>query len=140
EAVITFLRVESPVAVVLKRGGCGWKAVAAVSSWLRFEEYPYADWVELPEAIRPGRHVLLVRDSTGDATRYTRRARVLRPAGGRLEQVAEIEEESIAPIEGYAGKGWAEARRRSEASYTFEPQTQDSPALLRVRRTSELIR
>jgi hypothetical protein len=140
EAVITFVRVDSPVAVVLKRYACGWKPVGAVSAWLRFEDYPYGDWLALPEAIRPGRHVLLVRDSMGDATRYTRRARVLRLAGDRLEQVAEIEEEAISPIEGYAGKDWAEVKRRSEASYTFEPQTSASPARLRVERSNELVR
>jgi hypothetical protein len=140
EAVITFVRVDSPVAVVLKRYACGWKSVAALSAWLRFEDYPYGDWLALPEAIRPGRHFILVRDSTGDATRYTRRARVLMLAGDRLEQVAEIEEESIAPVEGYAGKDWNEVKRRSEASYTFEARTDNSPARLRVERTNELVR
>src|SRR5437764_6657859 len=140
EAVITFVRVESPVAVVLKRVGCGWKAVAAVSSWLRFEDYPYADWIELPEAIRPGRHVLLVRDSAGDATRYTRRARVLRLAGGRLEQVAEVEEEAITPVEGYKGADWAEVKRRRAGSLAFTPASEDSPAGLRVKYTDEVIR
>jgi hypothetical protein len=100
EALVTFVRVESPVAVVLKRHACGWKAVAAVSSWLRFEDYPYEDWLETPESIRAGRHLLLVRDSTGDATRYTRRARLLSLLDNRLEQVAEIEEETIGPVEG----------------------------------------
>jgi hypothetical protein len=140
EAVITFVRVDSPVAVVLKRYACGWRSVAALSAWLRFEDYPYGEWLALPEAIRPGRHVILVRDSTGDATRYTRRARVLRLAGDRLEQVAEIEEESIAPVEGYAGKDWNEVKRRSVASYTFEPRTYNSPARLHVERRNELVR
>jgi hypothetical protein len=139
EAVITFVRVESPVAVVLKRGACGWKA-AAVSSWLRFEEYPYADWIELPEAISPGRHVLLVRDSTGDASRYTRRARVLRLVGGQLEQVAEVEEESIVPAEGYKGADWAEVKRRRVGSLAFTPPSGDSPAGLRVEYTDEVVR
>ncbi len=140
EAVITFVRMDSPVAVVLKRYACGWRSIAAVSAWLRFEDYPYGDWLALPEAIRPGRHVLLVRDSTGDATRYTRRARVLRLAGDRLEQVAEIEEEAIAPIEGYVGKDWAEVKRRSVASYAFEPPAPGLPARLRVERSNELVR
>jgi hypothetical protein len=140
EAVINFVRVESPVAVVLKRGGCGWKAVAAVSSWLRFEEYPYADWMELPEAIRPGQHVLLVRDSTGDATRYTRRARVLRLVGGQLEQVAEVDEESITPVEGYNGADWAEVKRRRVGGLAFVQPSGDSPAGLRVKYGDEVVR
>jgi hypothetical protein len=140
EAVITFVRTDSPVAVVLKRGGCGWRAVAAVSAWLRFEDYPYADWIELPEAIRPGQHAIIVRDSTGDAMRYTRRARVLRLAGEHLEQVAEIEEEAIGPVEGYARADWAQVKRRSTASYSFTPQTDGSPARLRVEHRDELVR
>jgi hypothetical protein len=140
EAVITFVRTDSPVAIVLKRGACGWRLVACVSAWLRFEDYPYADWIELPEAIHPGQHVLLVRDSTGDATRYTRRARVLALVGEHLEQVAEIEEETIEPVEGYTGSDWSEVKRRSEASYTFTPQTANAPARLRVERVNELVR
>jgi hypothetical protein len=140
EAVVTFVRTDSPVAVVLKRGACGWRAVAAVSAWLRFEDYPYADWIELPEAIRAGEHALLVRDSTGDATRYTRRARVLRLVGDRLEQVAEIEEEAIEPVEGYAGADWAQVKRRRAASYAFTPRTSGAPASIRVEYKSELVR
>ena len=140
EALITFVRVDSPVAVVLKRCACGWRPVAAVSAWLRFEDYPYADWLELPEAIRPGQRALLVRDSTGDATHYTRRARVLRLAGDRLEQVAEIEEEAIEPVLGYAAADWSEVRRHRTASYAFTPQTEGSPARLRVEHTDEVVR
>ena len=140
EAVITFVRTDSPVAVVLKRGACGWRSVAAVSAWLRFEDYPYADWLELPEVILKGQHALLVRDSTGDATRYTRRARVLRLVGGRLEQVAEIEEEVIEPVTGYAGADWPQVKRRREASYAFTPESSNSPARLRVEYKNELVR
>jgi hypothetical protein len=140
EAVISFVRTDSPVAVVLKRGACGWRSVAAVSAWLRFEDYPYADWLELPEAIEAGQHVLLVRDSTGDATRYTRRARLLRLIGDHLEQVAEIEEETIEPVTGYAGADWPQVKRRREASYEFTPESSNSPARLRVEYKSELVR
>ncbi len=140
EALVTFVRTDSPVAVVLKRGACGWRSVAAVSSWLRFEDYPYADWVELPEAIRTGQYALLVRDSTGDATRYARRARVLRLVGERLEQVAEIEEEAIEPVEASAGADWPQVKRRREASYAFTPESADAPARLRVEYKNELVR
>ncbi|HWW75931.1 MAG TPA: hypothetical protein VNZ44_11065, partial [Pyrinomonadaceae bacterium] len=57
EALVTFVRVDSPVAVVLKHGACGWKPVAAVSSWLRFEDYPYSDWLETPDATGAGRQL-----------------------------------------------------------------------------------
>src|SRR2546423_6554946 len=140
EALVTFVRNDSPVAVVLKRYACGWKTVAAISSWLRFEDYPYADWIELPEAIRPGRHVIVVRDSTGDATRYTRRARVLSLVGERLEQVAEVEEELIAPVEGYAGADWAEVKRRRSGVLAFAPPSGGSPARLRVEYRDEVVR
>src|SRR2546423_5915771 len=140
EAVITFVRNDSPVAVVLKRCACGWKTVAAISSWLRFEDYPYADWIELPEAIRLSMHVIVVRDSTGDATRYTRRARVLSLVGERLEQVAEVEEELIAPVEGYAGADWAEVKRRRSGVLAFAPPSGGSPARLRVEYRDEVVR
>ncbi|MBV8856952.1 MAG: hypothetical protein JOZ02_08490 [Acidobacteria bacterium] len=140
EALVTFVRVESPVAVVLKRQACGWKAVAAVSSWLRFEDYPYEDWLETPEAIQAGRHLLLVRDSTGDATRYTRRARLLSLVGDHLEQVAEIEEETISPFENYKGDDWAELKRRRTATVEFVPPSAGSPARLNVEYREEVVR
>jgi hypothetical protein len=140
EALLTFVRVESPVAVVLKRGACGWRPVAAVSSWLKSADYPYDEWIEAPEAVRAGTRVLLVRESTGDATRYTRRARVLGLVGGRLEQFAEFEEESAGPLEGYAGADWAEVKRRRTASVAFEPQSGDAPALMRVKYVEEVVR
>jgi hypothetical protein len=140
EAIVTFVRGESPVAVVLKQRECGWQAVAVVSSWLRFEDYPYADWLELPEAISPGRHLILVRDSTGDATRYTRRARLLSVDGDHLEQVAEIEEEAIAPVEGYKGIDWPEVKRRRTATFSFAPPSVGSPARLRAEYREEVVR
>lgn len=140
EALVTFVRGESPAAVVLKHYECGWKAVAVVSSWLRFEDYPYADWLELPEAIRPGRHVIIVRDSTGDAMRYTRRARVLRLDGDHLEQMVEVEEEAIGPVEGYAGTDWADMKRRRTGVLFFTPSSADSPARLRVEYRDEVVR
>jgi hypothetical protein len=140
EALITFVRMESPVAVMMKRRACGWKAVAAISSWLRFEDYPYDNWIELPEAISPGRHVVLVHDSTGDATSYTRRARALSLVGDHLEQVAEVEEESVGPVEGRAGADWAEVKRRRTAGVTFTPPSGGSPARLRVEYKDEVVR
>lgn len=147
EAVVSFVRGESPAAVVLTRGGCGWKAIAVVSSWLRFEDHPYADWLELPEAIGAGRHLLLVRDSAGDATRYTRRARLLAVSGDRLEQAAEIEEESIAPVEGYKGADWEDVKRRRTATFSFAPSPSasaapfvDPAARLRVQYREEIVK
>jgi hypothetical protein len=83
---------------------------------------------------------LLVRDSTGDATRYTRRARLLRLVSDRLEQVAEIEEEATEPVTGCAGADWPQVKRRREASYAFTPECGDAPARLRVEYKTELVR
>ncbi|MBV9924578.1 MAG: hypothetical protein JOZ96_06005 [Acidobacteria bacterium] len=132
EALVTFVRADSPVAVVLKQCACGWRVVGVFSPWLRFEDYPYADWIELPEAIRPGRHLILVRESNGDATSYTRRARVFRLAGDHFEQVAAIDEETIAPVEGYTGAGWADVKTRRVASYSFTQSEGRRPARLNV--------
>jgi len=140
EALITFVRNESPVAILLSRGECGWQAAAAVSSWLRFEDYPYDGWLEVTEEILPGRRALLVRDSTGDAAGYTRRARLLALAGGRLEQVAEFEEESIQPVAGYAGAGWGLVKRRRTGSHALTAHTDGAPARLRVEYREDVIR
>ena len=97
EALLTFVRLDHPLALVFKKKSCGWKLVAALSSWLRFEDYPYENWLSLPEAIEPGIHQLLIRDSEGDSTFYIRKARLLRLNGDVLTQVAEIEEEAFLP-------------------------------------------
>ena len=101
---------------------CGWRLVAALSSWLRFEDYPYENWLVLVEAIESGRRQLLVRESYGDANSYTRKARLLRLTGDALTQIAEIEEESINPVSGYEGSDWANVklRRVNKSSFAYE--------------------
>ncbi|HEX6045893.1 MAG TPA: hypothetical protein VFZ22_15475 [Pyrinomonadaceae bacterium] len=111
EALLTFVRFEHPVALVFKKQSCGWRLVAAVGSWLRFEDYPYENWLSLVETIEPGIHQLLVRESHSDATSYVRKARVLRLTGDVLKQVAEIEEEAIEPVSGYSGADWSDVKR-----------------------------
>src|SRR2546423_12797483 len=95
EAVITFVRYENPVALILKRNECGWHLVGALSAWLRFEDYPYLNWLETPETVKPGVHEILVRESSGDATRYSRNARLLKLMDGALVEVAPFTEESL---------------------------------------------
>src|SRR5262249_38339001 len=102
EALLTFVRFEHPMAVVLKKNVCGWQVAGALSSWLRFEDYPYTDWLSLPQTIKPGVHELLVRDSSGDASSYLRKARLLRLDHGAFKQIAELDEESINPVAGYS--------------------------------------
>ena len=120
EALVTFVRLEHPVALVFKKKSCGWRLLTAVSSWLRFEDYPYENWLTLPETIEPGVHQLLIRESYGDASSYIRQARLLRLNGDALTQVAEIEEESIQPVAGYDGSDWSDVKRRRVNSYHFE--------------------
>jgi hypothetical protein len=119
EALLTFVRFEHPMALVFKKKSCGWYLVDAVSSWLRFEDYPYDNWFSLPQAIEPGVHQLLVRDSDGDSTSYVRKARLLRLNGDALTQVAEIEEEAIEPVSGYVGSDWSEVKRHRVNKYSF---------------------
>ena len=83
---------------MFKKKSCGWRLLTAVSSWLRFEDYPYENWLTLAETIEPGVHQLLIRESYGDASSYIRKARLLRLNGDALTQIAEIEEESIQPV------------------------------------------
>jgi len=141
EALVTFVRTDSPVAVVLKRcESSGWRAAAVVSAWLRYEDYPYEDWIETVEGPRPGGHALLVRDSNGDATRYTRRARLLRLSEGGLEQLAEVEEERIEPFENYVGVDWPSVKRRRTGSLHFTQQSAGKPARLRVSYRHEVVK
>lgn len=132
EAVITFVRQESPAAVLMKKGVCGWRVAEVLTSWMRFEDYPYTNWIEFPEFVRPGQHLILVRDSVGDATRYSRWARIYKLEDGYLAEVAYIEEESIAPLKGYMGQDWKDVKRRQTARYTLFPAIGNSPARLRV--------
>lgn len=120
EALLTFVRFEHPVAMVFKKKSCGWQLLAAVSSWLRFEDYPYQNWLSLPEAIEPGVHQLLVRDSNGDSSSYIRKARLLRLNGDALTQVAEIEEETIEPVRDYGGPDWSDVKRHRVSNIAFQ--------------------
>ena len=119
EALLTFVRLEHPLALVFSKKFCGWQLVAALSSWLRFEDYPYENWLSLPQAIEPGIHQLLVRDSNGDSTSYVRKARLLRLNGDALTQIAEIEEEAIEPIGGYDGSDGNDVKRHRINKYSF---------------------
>lgn len=140
EAVLTFVRRENPVALVLKKGECGWRLVDALGAWLRFEDYPYQDWLETPETVTRGVHEILLRASTGDATRYARKARLLKLIDGALVQVAEFSEESIAPVEGYAGADWSDVKQRDTTRYTFLPGTNGEKAKLRLETQEEILK
>ncbi len=118
EALLTYVRFEHPIALVFKKKSCGWYLVAALSSWLRFEDYPYENWLTLP-SIDSTTRLLLVRDSYGDSTSYVRKARLLRLTGDALTQVAEIEEESIQPVAGYEGADWNDVKRHRVNRYTL---------------------
>ena len=141
EAVITFVRYEKPVALILKNGECGWWLAGALSSWLRFEDYPYQGWLELPETVKKGVHDILVRESTGDATRYLSNIRILRLMDGALAEVAEFTEEEIKPVEGYRGANWSDVKQRDTTSYSFLPETDGraGDARLRLNTKEEMI-
>jgi hypothetical protein len=140
EAVLTFVRYENPVALILKKEACGWNLVGALSAWLRFEDYPYQNWLEMPETVQPGVHEILLRESTGDATRYTRNARLLKLTDGALAQVAEFTEESLKPVEDYREADWSDVRQRTTTRYAFLPQSSGQSARLRLDTQEEIIR
>jgi len=137
EALLTFVRFEHPVALVFKKQSCGWQLIAALSSWLRFENYPYETWLSLPETIKPGVHELLVRDSTGDAASYLSKARLLKLNGDSLNQIAEIDEVSVEPLRDYQGSDWSDVRRRQATRFTFK---QGSVPRIQVETTDEVIK
>ncbi|HEY0378042.1 MAG TPA: hypothetical protein VGC87_14075 [Pyrinomonadaceae bacterium] len=140
EAVLTFVRYENPAALILKRGDCGWSLAGALSSWLRFEDYPYQDWLETPERGAFGAHDILVRESTGDATRYSRNARVLRLIDGALAEVASFTEEGIRPVEGYAGADWGNVKLREATAYAFLPESGGRPERIRLETREEVVK
>ena len=140
EALLTFVRLEHPVAMVFKKQSCGWRLVAAISSWLRFEDYPYVNWLSLIETIEPGVRQLLVRESHGDSTSYMRKARVLRLNGDVLTQVAEIEEETIEPVSGYDGPDWTNTKRRRVNRHIFSYERQGEGANIKTDVTEEIIK
>ena len=137
EALLTFVRLEHPTALVFSRESCGWKLVAGLSSWLRFEDYPYDNWLTLPATIKSGIHELLVRDSNGDATSYVRKARLLRLDHGRLAQIAEFDEEILEPVKEYVGYGWNDVKRKQSRNVTFSPG--DNP-VIQIETTTSFIK
>ncbi len=121
EAILSFVRFDQPVALVLKKEACGWRLVGALSSWLSFEDYPYVNWVTLPETVTPGVHEVLLRESFGDATSYERRARLLKLTDVGLTQIAEFKEESLTPVEEYGKADWNDVKLRQIGKATFNP-------------------
>ena len=137
EALLTFVRLEHPTALIFSRDSCSWKLVAALHSWLRFEDYPYDNWLTLPTTITPGVRELLVRDSNGYATSYVRRARLLRLVRGQLVEIAKVDEEVLEPVKEYAGDDWSDVKRRQSSSMTFAP---GGKPLIQIETTSSLIK
>jgi len=140
EALLTFVRFAQPVALVLKRDTCGWQLCAALSAWLRFEDYPYQDWLELPELFASGTHEILLRESTGDASTYVRKARVLKLSNGTLTQIAEFNEEEIKPVADYHGADWSDVKQREVTRYMVGPVSAHAAPQLRLATTRELIK
>lgn len=123
EALLTFVRLEHPTALIFNRESCGWRLVGALNSWLRLEDYPYDNWLTLPSTIKPGIHELLIRESNGDATSYARKARLFRLDRGHLVQIAEFDEEILEAVEGYGRRDWNDVKQKQSSSVTFSPGT-----------------
>jgi hypothetical protein len=140
EALLTFVRLEHPMALIFSRESCGWKLVAALSSWLRFEDYPYDNWLALPATIKPGIHELLVRESSGDATFYFRKARLLRLERGRIAQIAEFDEEILEPVEEYEGHDWNDVKQKESRNITFSPGSASENAAIQIETTTSLVK
>jgi hypothetical protein len=138
EALLTFVRFEHPVALVFKQDSCGWRLVSAISSWLRFEDYPYDNWLSLPETIEPGIHQLLIRESHGDSTSYVRKARLLQLNGNALTQIAEIEEEAIEPVS--SSDGSSDVKRHRFSHYDFVSGSAGEKPTIKNDVTDEIIK
>ncbi len=140
EAILTFVRLEHPMALIFSRESCGWRLVDALSSWLRFEDYPYDNWLTLPTTIKPGVHELLVRESNGDATSYVRKARLLRLDRGHLAQIAEFNEEMLEPVKEHVGYDWNDIKRKQSSNVTFSPALPGANPVIQIETTTSLIR
>ena len=140
EALLTFVRLEHPVALIFSKESCGWRLVTALSSWLRFEDYPYENWLTLPTTIKPGIHELLVRDSNGDATSYVRKARLLRLDNGRLAQLAEFNEETLDPVGDYGGHDWNDVKLKQSSEITFKHDLAGATTAIEIETTKSLIK
>ncbi len=145
EALLTFVRFEQPVALVLQRDACGWQLRAALSAWLRFEDYPYVNWLELPELIAPGTHELLLRESMGDASMYVRKVRVLKLNGGAFTQIAEFAEEEIKRVTDsraaeFYKADWDAVRQRTATRYTLLPASVGIAPRLRLDTSTEVVK
>ena len=132
EALLTFVRWGRPAAVVLKQEACGWRPLATLGAWLKFEDFPYHGWLELHETVTPGTSEILLRESTGGATHYTRRARLLKVRDGALRQIAEFDEEVISPLADYVAADWNSVRQRRLTRLTFHPSATAAAAPARV--------
>ena len=140
EAVLTFVRLEHPMALIFSKDSCGWKPAGALSSWLRFEDYPYDNWLTLPTTIKPGVHELLVRESNGDETFYHRKSRLLRLDRGHLTQIAEFDEEILDPIEGYGDLDWNDIKQKQSSNITFSPGSASENPTIQIETTTSLIK
>ena len=140
EALLTFVRLEHPVALVLKKRPCGWKLIAALSAWLRLEQYPYDNWIETVETVEPGVSELLLRESSGDATYYVRKAHLLKLVDDSLRQVAEFEEELVRPLENYNADDWSVVRQSRVSRYDITRGSEGVPARLSITTTDEVIK
>ena len=140
EALLTFVRLEHPTALIFSKESCGWKLVTALSSWLRFEDYPYENWLTLPTTIKPGIHELLVRESNGDATSYVRRARLLRLDHGQLAQIDKFDEETLEPVRDYVGDDWSDVKLKQSSDVTFSPEETGTNSTIQIETTFSLIK
>lgn len=139
EALLTFVRLEHPTALIFSKESCGWKLVTALSSWLRFDDYPYDNWLTLPTTIKPGVHELLVRDSNGDATSYVRRARLLRLDRGQLVEIAQFDEEILEPVADYVRTDWNDIKEKQTTRVTLPDLAHANPAI-QIETTTALIK
>ena len=143
EALLTFVRWGRPAAVVLKQEACGWRSLATLGAWLKYEDYPYHGWLELHETVRPGTSEILLRESAGGTTHYTRRARLLKVSDGALRQIAEFDEEVIAPLPDYVAADWNSVRQRRLTRFTFHPTAiaaVAAPARVEIETSEEVIK
>ena len=59
---------------------------------------------------------------------------------GSLEQIAEIAEETVNPVDDYRNQDWSDVRRRQASRYTFLQAKNAQPARIEIETVDEVVK
>lgn len=139
EAVISFLKSETPMVVVLKKQSCGWDVMATLRLPFVSGDFFSESWIAFPCLIENGIHEILVRESSTDATHYVRTVHILKLMDGRLQSILEFEEESLESKPDYVGPDWSDCKQKKLTDYFTSSDAQGNTRFLDLKTTVETV-